>query len=117
VVLFVGGPADGWRVEVDPAKLEVDIAINPYPPAFTPDSAVLSASTFPTFRYKQEKLCCELDEYPIYVPDTWKCNDLVEALIMNYYSGNQDRLDYIRNAKGEMYDNDDRIPVGRPYQV
>lgn len=116
MALFIGGPADGARLVVEPHKDTVCVAINPHPPAFTPDQAVLSAVATPTVCYKREALTCGSEVYTVFTPTDWSCNDLIEALVLNYRSSNDVRLSYIKNAEGKLYDNDDRAP-GRNYQV
>jgi hypothetical protein len=118
MALFIGGPADGWRIAVDTSQLKVAIPINPHPPAFTTDAAVLSASTGPAFEYKREELSCSLETYYVYVPTTWNCSDLIDALIMGFKpEKDKERLRYVRTAEGKLYDNDDRIAAGRPYRI
>lgn len=118
MALFLGGPADGWRIEVDTSLKSVVIPVNPHPPAFTPDNAVLSASTGPGYEYKREEINCSLETYYVYVPTDWNCPDITEALIMGYKPDkNAERLRYVRTAEGLLYDNDDRLPIGRPYKV
>lgn len=118
MALFLGGPADGWRIDVDTSLKTVAIPINPHPPAFTPDNAVLSATSTPAFNYKREELECSLETYHIYVPVDWTCSDIIDALIKGYKTdNNEERLRYVRTAEGQLYDTDDRLPVGRPYKL
>ena len=110
MALFLGGPADGWRIDVDIKLPIVTIPVNPHPPAFTPDVAVLSANAAPAFQYKREEIGCELETYYVYIPMDWNCSDLVEALVMGYRPEKDvERLRYVRTAEGQLYDNDDRI--------
>lgn len=118
MALFLGGPADGWRIDVDTRLDRVTIPVNPHPPAFTPDVAVLSASASPAYMYKREEIECALEKYYVYVPLDWNCSDLIEALVIGYRpEKDNERLRYVRTAEGQLYDNDDRIPNGRPYRV
>lgn len=118
MALFIGGPADGWRIEVDTRLTRVTIPINPHPPAFTSDTAVLSAKASPAYEYKREEIACALEEYYIFTPVDWNCSDIIEALIMGYKPNKDaERLKYVRTAEGQLYDTDDRIPDGRPYQI
>lgn len=118
MALFLGGPADGWRIDVDTTKERVAIPINPHPPAFTPDNAVLDTKASPAYDYKREEITCATETYYVYVPVDWNCADLFDALIMGYkIENNRERLRYVRTAEGQLYDNDDRIPDGRPYKL
>jgi hypothetical protein len=118
MALFIGGPADGWRIDVDTNRQLVPIPINPHPPAFTPDKAVLNAEVVPTYIYRKEVLTCGVETYYVYVPQNWNCADITEALIMGYKpEKDKERLRYIRTAEGQIYDNDDRITTGRPYKI
>jgi hypothetical protein len=118
MALFLGGPADGWRIEVDTNLKDVLIPINPHPPGFTPDEAVLNTDAAPAFRYKREEIECSLETYYVYVPSDWNCADLIEALIMGYkIDKDRERLKYVRTAEGQLYDNDDRVATGRPYRI
>lgn len=118
MALFIGGAADGLRAHVEASLNYVDIALNPNPPAFTPDLAVLSGVTFPKVRYKKEVLSCGSADYEVFIPMDWSHSDVAEALILHYRKGNPDaRLNYINTAEGEIYDNDDRDPNGRVYQI
>jgi hypothetical protein len=118
MALFLGGPADGWRIDVDTRLETVTIPINPHPPAFTTDATVLSAIASPAYDYKREILECSLESYYIYVPLDWNCSDIIEALIMGYRTEKDaERLRYVRTAEGQLYDKDDRIPDGRPYRL
>lgn len=116
MVLFVGGPADGKRVEVPNNVTTVMVPINPHPPTFTPDSAVLSATTMPKCGYKQEIITVGNEQYRVFIPMDWNITRLIEELLLNY-KPTPERQDYIRTAKGIMYDNDDRSPDGRPYKL
>lgn len=116
--LFLGGPADGWRIQVDTKLKTVAIPINPHPPAFTPDKAVLDAVTSPVFKYKREIFQCSSETYFVYVPTDWSCADIVDALILGYKpQNNEERLRYVRTAEGQLFDTDDRIRTGRPYSL
>lgn len=118
MALFLGGPADGWRIDVDTRQKTVLIPVNPHPPGFTPDKAVLGAEASPAYLYKREEIECALEKYYVYVPQNWTCADIVDTLIMGYkIEKDRERLRYVRTAEGQLYDNDDRIAAGRPYSL
>jgi hypothetical protein len=118
MALFLGGPADGWRIQVDTSRETVLIPINPHPPAFTPDNTVLAASASPAFLYKREEIQCSTEIYYVYVPEDWNCADILDALILGYkVEKDRERLRYVRTAEGQLYDNDDRVAAGRPYSL
>lgn len=118
MALFLGGPADGWRIEVDTNKERVTIPINPHPPGFTPDLSVLRANAGPAYDYKREQIECALETYYVYVPVNWNCADITEALILGYKPDKDaERLKYVRTAEGRLYDNDDTIRTGTTYPV
>lgn len=117
MALFIGGPADGKRFEVDSTVNVIDIGVNPNPPGFTPDLAVLNPEIVPTYRYRKECISCGADSYYVFVPFDWTCNDVVEALVLNYRKDNTARLAYINTAEGIIYDNDDRAQGSRPYRI
>ena len=117
MALFIGGPANGKRIEVAEDLNTVAFVINPHPPAFTPDAAVLSATTYAEVRYKKESLFGKNNRYFVFVPEDWDGDRVVEELLLGYQTDKESRIDYIRTAKGTIFDNDDRIPDGRPYKV
>lgn len=117
MALFLGGPVDGWRIEVDTTLEHVVIPINPHPPAYTSDLTVFNATTAPGISYKRETIECGAQDYYVYVPEKWNCNDIIDALILGYKTQKeQSRLDYINSANGELYDNGDGKPVGSTYR-
>jgi hypothetical protein len=118
MALFLGGPADGWRIEIDTHLEKVTIPINPHPPGYTPDIAVLTGVAGPAYEYKREEIQCSLETYYVYVPLDWNCSDIVEALILGYKpEKDYQRLQYVRTAEGLIYDNDDSIRDGNTYPV
>ena len=117
MTLFVGVPADGKRIDVVPRVNLVEVPINPIPPAFTPDMAVLDPEVIPTVRYKKEAIAIEHNKYFVFIPEDWNPDQLIEALIRYYPDPTPIRLDYVRHAEGQLYDQDDRNPNGRPYRI
>lgn len=119
MALFIGGPADGWRIDISPADETVDIPINPHPPAFTPDRSVLDAVTEPTYTYKREIVRFDTGEgVPVYIPLDWNTQRLFDELLMGYkVEKNRERLRYVRTAEGTLYDTDDRLTAGRIYKI
>lgn len=73
MALFVGGPADGWRLAVEPSQNEVCIAFT------ATDKEDIS-----TFIYKRECILVGIEEYCIFIPTDWTTDQLVQALILHY---------------------------------
>lgn len=118
MALFIGGPADGWRIDVDTAEESIVIPVNPHPPAFTPDKAVLETKTIPGYKYIREEITCGVEDYFVYIPADWNCADLVDALILGYKpEKDKERQRYIRTANGQLYDNDDYFRTRKPRTV
>lgn len=118
MALFIGGPADGWRISIDTRKDLVSIPINPHPPGFTPDEGVLNAEASPAYVYRKETIECGLESYEVYVPKNWTCADIMDSLILGYKPDiDKNRSKYIQTAEGQIYDNDDRIAAGRAYRI
>lgn len=99
MALFVGGPADGWWLEVEPDIKELTVALTPKE----------SSDIYPAFTYKQECISINEEEYCVFIPEDWNSDQLIQALILYYRKENKlTGRDYINNTQGTIYDNDDR---------
>lgn len=108
MTLFVGGPANGWRIEVQPGVPKIHIPIDPQPPVFTPNATNIDRIA-PVYLYKRENITCGAMTYDVFIPNEWSCDDLVEALLINYGKPlpAEQRLEYVANATGAVIQNAD----------
>ncbi len=79
MALFVGGPADGWRLIVDDNLDKVQVALEP---------TEITSKTLNTFTYKRECISVGSEEYCIFIPNDWTVEQLVKALILYYREDN-----------------------------
>ena len=86
MALFIGGPLDGQMVQVEPTRTHVEVAIqHPLESlGITPEPNKPSKLT-DIFYYKREILNCPTTEFPIFVPRSYNCTDVMTALIEGYH--------------------------------
>lgn len=88
MALFIGGPLDGRIVEVDPNRNHVEVAIKK--PLYNDtisfeEENVPKKSLTDIFYYKRELLNCPTNIFALFVPRSYTCEDVMEALIQGYH--------------------------------
>lgn len=71
MALFIGGAADGWRLEVDSTRNTVPIAVT-------------QGGKVDIVEYRKEIIRCDRTDHTVFAPKDWSCTDIVNALITNY---------------------------------
>ena len=84
--LFIGGPMDGQHVNLQTRLHTVDVAI-PQEFSFRQETNN-EYKGIKKFTYKRETLACPGQDYDIYVPKNWDCDDLLTNLISGYRNNN-----------------------------
>ena len=88
MALFIGGPLDGKLIEVDPSLEHVEVAITHETPTegITLQPNKPSKGSFTdVFFYRREMLSCPTDIFPVFVPRSYNCTDVMQALIQSYH--------------------------------
>jgi len=84
MALFIGGPADGRHIEVEPKREYIHIAVEE-PLRFKhgdPPEKVYKQRK--TFVYKKEQLACPSKRYDLFVPVDYTCEQVIDSLINGY---------------------------------
>ena len=91
-VLFVGGPHDGKRVEMDALPSIVNIPYTQKAGVITetnPDA--VSTAMVKQAKYRREGMKCAIGLYPIYVYADIPAEDVVYTLLEGYRESEEDR--------------------------
>lgn len=84
MALFIGGPLDGRLIEVEPTRTWVEVGVEKSE-TLKPD---IKSST-DIFYYKREILSCPTMQIPVFVPRSYKCEDVMNSLIRGYHQSVQ----------------------------
>lgn len=84
--LFIGGPLDGRLIEIDPKLDHVEVAIE-HPMAVVADPVKEPSKLTDIFYYKKQILDCPSSKFPVFVPRSFTCEQVLYSLIDGYHQG------------------------------
>ena len=91
-VLFLGGPHDGKRIELERLPSSIEVAYSE-PPRFNA-AGELGENAVPLLKkahYRREAMRCSIGLYPLYVFSEIPAMDIVHLLLEGYRESEEDR--------------------------
>lgn len=88
MALFVGGPLDGKFIDVADNRDHIEVAIEHH---ISPKERMGKVTDI--FYYKREIIECPAAEIPVFVPRSYTCEDVLQALVQGYHENIHDRED------------------------